>query len=88
MQHNVLVLLEGEEGASARYWILECRGLPAGHLLAGPIYAQVASPIYAQVASLIYAQGHWWRVGWNIANMQFAVLVSGDLESDENIDTA
>ena len=80
MKHDVLVLLEGEEGASARYWILECGGLPAGHLLAGPIYAQVAS--------LIYAQGHWWRAGWNIANMQFAVLVSGDLESDENIDTA
>ena len=56
MQYNVLVLLEGEEGASARYWILECGGLPAGHLLAGPIYAQ----------------GHWRHVGWNITNMQFA----------------
>ena len=44
--------------------------------------------IYAQVASLIYAQGHWWRAGWNIANMQFVVLMSGGLESDENIDTA
>ena len=72
MQHNVLVLLEGEEGASARYWILECGGLPAGHLLAGPIYAQ----------------GYWWRAGWNIANMQFVVLMSGGLEPDENIDTA
>ena len=48
----------------------------------------LAGPIYAQVASLIYAQGHWWRAGWNIANMQFVVLVRGGLESDENIDTA
>ena len=36
LQHHVLVLLEGEEGASARYWILECRGLPAGHCLLVP----------------------------------------------------
>ena len=46
----------------------------------------VLSMLKLLVSSMLKDTG-WW-VGWNIANMQFVVLMSGDLESDENIDTA